>query len=144
MRFTLEESMAELSELAGTAGLEVAGSTYQRVLEPNPRTYIGTGKVRLLRGLREAARCAGFGSRPTMVKEARVLCVSCRTCGAVVSFLLGLLEKDVAQKTLMSPGSSCFWNSAGLVGASTPVPARKLAAVVINRPRICVLNSCGE
>lgn len=46
MRFTLEESMAELSELAGTAGLEVAGSTYQRVLEPNPRTYIGTGKVR--------------------------------------------------------------------------------------------------
>lgn len=92
MRFTLEESMAELSELAGTAGLEVAGSTYQRVLEPNPRTYIGTGKVRLLRGLRGAARCAGFGSRPTMVKEARVLCVSCRTCGAMVSFLLGLLE----------------------------------------------------
>ncbi|CAM9561768.1 unnamed protein product, partial [Discosporangium mesarthrocarpum] len=45
-RFTLEESMAELSELAGTAGLEVVGSTYQRVLEPNPRTYIGTGKVR--------------------------------------------------------------------------------------------------
>lgn len=45
MRFSLEESMAELSELAGTAGLEVAGSTYQRVLEPNPRTYIGTGKV---------------------------------------------------------------------------------------------------
>lgn len=37
--------MAELSELAGTAGLEVAGSTYQRVLQPNPRTYIGTGKV---------------------------------------------------------------------------------------------------
>lgn len=46
MRFTIEESMAELSELAGTAGLEVAGSTYQRVVEPNPRTYIGTGKVR--------------------------------------------------------------------------------------------------
>ena len=45
MRFSLEESMAELSEMAGTAGLEVAGSTYQRVLEPNPRTYIGTGKV---------------------------------------------------------------------------------------------------
>lgn len=49
MRFSLEESMAELSELAGTAGLEVAGSTYQRVLEPNPRTYIGTGKVRWCR-----------------------------------------------------------------------------------------------
>ncbi|CAM9953752.1 unnamed protein product [Ascophyllum nodosum] len=46
MRFSLEESMAELSELAGTAGLEVCGSTYQRVVEPNPRTYIGTGKVR--------------------------------------------------------------------------------------------------
>lgn len=61
MRFTLEESMAELSELAGTAGLEVAGSTYQRVLEPNPRTYIGTGKVRLLRGLQRGA--AGVGDR---------------------------------------------------------------------------------
>lgn len=62
MRFTLEESMAELSELAGTAGLEVAGSTYQRVLEPNPRTYIGTGKVCvsfLLEGRRLS--CGGVG-----------------------------------------------------------------------------------
>jgi GTP-binding GTPase N-terminal/GTP-binding GTPase Middle Region len=48
-RFTLEESLGELSELAGTAGLEVCGSTYQRVLEPNPRTYIGTGKVKEVR-----------------------------------------------------------------------------------------------
>lgn len=48
-RFTLEESLGELCELAGTAGLEVCGTTYQRVVEPNPRTYIGTGKVREVR-----------------------------------------------------------------------------------------------
>lgn len=64
MRFTLEESMAELSELAGTAGLEVAGSTYQRVLEPNPRTYIGTGKVRILEGLRGVESRAGVTLKP--------------------------------------------------------------------------------
>ena len=29
--FTVEESLTELSELVGTAGLEVAGSTYQKV-----------------------------------------------------------------------------------------------------------------
>jgi hypothetical protein len=29
--FSVEESLTELSELVGTAGLEVAGSTYQKV-----------------------------------------------------------------------------------------------------------------
>lgn len=53
-RFSLQESLSELSELAGTAGLEVCGSTYQRVVEPNPRTYIGTGKVaEVKRAMRE-------------------------------------------------------------------------------------------
>ncbi len=31
MQFTMEESLTELSELAGAAGLTVVGSTYQRV-----------------------------------------------------------------------------------------------------------------
>ena len=31
-KFTLEESLTELSELAGAAGLEVVGSTYQRLV----------------------------------------------------------------------------------------------------------------
>ncbi|CAM9699904.1 unnamed protein product, partial [Phaeothamnion confervicola] len=56
-RFSLEESLGELSELAGTAGLEVVGSTYQRVLEPNPRTYIGTGKVKEIRRAMRALDC---------------------------------------------------------------------------------------
>ena len=37
--------MAELARLADTAGLLVAGSTYQLLDAPNPRSYIGSGKV---------------------------------------------------------------------------------------------------
>lgn len=43
--FTIEESLEELSQLAKTAGLAVVGSTYQRLDHPNPRTYMGAGKV---------------------------------------------------------------------------------------------------
>lgn len=43
--FGIEESLHELSQLADTAGLNVAGSTYQKLGSPNPRTYIGSGKV---------------------------------------------------------------------------------------------------
>ena len=41
----LEESLAELALLAETAGLEVVGETTQRLEQPNPVTYIGSGKV---------------------------------------------------------------------------------------------------
>lgn len=43
--FTIEESLEELAQLAKTAGLAVVGSTYQRLDHPNPRTYMGAGKV---------------------------------------------------------------------------------------------------
>ena len=43
--FTLKESLQELSELVGTAGLEVVGSCIQKLNAPNPKTYIGSGKV---------------------------------------------------------------------------------------------------
>ncbi|XVE56100.1 hypothetical protein DITRI_Ditri03aG0210200 [Diplodiscus trichospermus] len=43
--FGIEESLKELSQLADTAGLLVVGSTYQKLASPNPRTYIGSGKV---------------------------------------------------------------------------------------------------
>ncbi|XP_031119832.1 uncharacterized protein LOC116023028 [Ipomoea triloba] len=43
--FGIEESLKELAQLADTAGLLVAGSTYQKLSTPNPRTYIGSGKV---------------------------------------------------------------------------------------------------
>ncbi|CAM9803664.1 unnamed protein product [Chrysoparadoxa australica] len=56
-RFTLEESMTELIDLAATAGLEVSGNTYQRVTEPNPRTYIGTGKVKEIKRAMASLDC---------------------------------------------------------------------------------------
>ncbi|CAE6246512.1 unnamed protein product [Arabidopsis arenosa] len=43
--FNIEESLEELEQLADTAGLAVVGSTYQKLASPNPRTYIGSGKV---------------------------------------------------------------------------------------------------
>ncbi|KAK7382997.1 hypothetical protein VNO78_28662 [Psophocarpus tetragonolobus] len=43
--FGIEESLKELAHLADTAGLLVVGSTYQKLTSPNPRTYIGSGKV---------------------------------------------------------------------------------------------------
>ncbi|XP_021757366.1 uncharacterized protein LOC110722409 [Chenopodium quinoa] len=43
--FGIEESLKELAQLADTAGLQVVGSTYQKLAAPNPRTYIGSGKV---------------------------------------------------------------------------------------------------
>lgn len=44
--FTMEESLTELSELAGAAGLTVIGSTYQRVSKPSIEYYIGLGKTK--------------------------------------------------------------------------------------------------
>lgn len=41
----LEDSLAELAELAHTAGVEVVGETQQRLDAINPATYIGKGKV---------------------------------------------------------------------------------------------------
>lgn len=41
-----EDSMAELEELAGTAGLEVTSSSLQTRSRPDPRTIIGKGKLR--------------------------------------------------------------------------------------------------
>lgn len=43
--FGIDESLKELAQLADTAGLLVVGSTYQKLASPNPRTYIGSGKV---------------------------------------------------------------------------------------------------
>ncbi|XP_047327684.1 GTPase HflX [Impatiens glandulifera] len=43
--FGIEESLKELAQLADTAGLMVVDSTYQKLSNPNPKTYIGSGKV---------------------------------------------------------------------------------------------------
>ena len=41
----MEDSLAELAQLARTAGVEVVGQTQQRLEAINPATYIGKGKV---------------------------------------------------------------------------------------------------
>jgi GTP-binding protein HflX len=41
----VDESLGELDRLADTAGLEVVGSTVQKLDRPNPSTFIGSGKA---------------------------------------------------------------------------------------------------
>jgi GTP-binding protein HflX len=48
----LDDSLAELEQLANTAGLEVVGVLEQRLERPNPATLIGSGKVAELVALR--------------------------------------------------------------------------------------------
>jgi GTP-binding protein HflX len=50
--WSLEDSLAELGQLASTAGLQVVGTLQQRLERPNPRTLIGSGKVGELIALR--------------------------------------------------------------------------------------------
>lgn len=51
-RWTIEDSLAELAQLARTADAEVAGELIQRLEKPSP-TYLGSGKLRELVALRE-------------------------------------------------------------------------------------------
>lgn len=53
LTWTLEESMAEMRELIKTSGLSLKGEVTQRLQEVNPRTYIGTGKVKEAQALLE-------------------------------------------------------------------------------------------
>jgi len=48
----VEDSLAELSQLARTAGIEVVGSTIQRLDHPRPASLIGKGKVEELKALK--------------------------------------------------------------------------------------------
>jgi len=50
---TLEDSLNELSLLCDTAGLEVVGELTQKMVRPNPETFIGSGKVEELKALAE-------------------------------------------------------------------------------------------
>lgn len=49
----IEESIAELTRLAETAGLNVVGETQQHLNKPNPKTFIGSGKVEEIQALIE-------------------------------------------------------------------------------------------
>jgi len=48
-----EDSLAELEQLAHTAGLEVVGHAVQHLATINPATYVGSGKVEELASLRQ-------------------------------------------------------------------------------------------
>ncbi len=56
--WAIEDSLAELGQLAQTAGLEVAGQTWQRIDRFDPATLVGSGKVSELLDLRDDL---GFG-----------------------------------------------------------------------------------
>ena len=45
----IEDSLNELTLLAQTAGLVVVGSTSQRIRKPNPKTLVGSGKIKEIR-----------------------------------------------------------------------------------------------
>lgn len=47
----LDDSLSELALLAHTAGLDVVGETRQNLDQPNPKTYLGSGKVEEVREL---------------------------------------------------------------------------------------------
>ena len=69
-----EESMEELAALAETAGAEVVGSLLQQRSSPDPRSFIGGGKVAELKELIANAECdlAVFDNELTP-SQARVL-----------------------------------------------------------------------
>jgi len=50
---SLTDSLAELTLLAGTAGLDVVGQATQKLEHPNSQTFIGTGKVEEVQALAE-------------------------------------------------------------------------------------------
>lgn len=53
----IEDSLSELSQLSQTAGLVVAGQTWQRLQRFNPATLVGSGKVEELVELRRDLAC---------------------------------------------------------------------------------------
>ncbi len=53
---TLDDSLTELALLADTAGLNVVGRATQKLDNPNPKTFIGSGKVEEVKALVEELR----------------------------------------------------------------------------------------
>jgi len=55
--WSVEDSLAELAQLARTAGVEVEGQVFQRLDAINSATYIGKGKVKEIDDLKEELDC---------------------------------------------------------------------------------------
>ncbi|MEA3349109.1 MAG: GTPase HflX [Chloroflexota bacterium] len=50
---SVKDSLQELNRLAQTAGLKVVGWETQKLTHPNPKTFIGSGKVKTIKALSE-------------------------------------------------------------------------------------------
>ena len=50
---SLDSALKELALLADSAGLSVVGESRQRLQKPDPKTYVGSGKVKEIRALAE-------------------------------------------------------------------------------------------
>ncbi len=55
--WAMEDSLAELAQLASTAGVEVVGQVFQNLASINSATYIGKGKVEEVGELKEELCC---------------------------------------------------------------------------------------
>ena len=55
--FNLDESLVEMRELIKTAGMTCIGEVTQRLNNPNPRTYVGTGKVKTIQDMASKMGC---------------------------------------------------------------------------------------
>lgn len=80
----MAESLEELSELVGTAGLEVAGSTTQRVHEFNGRTCIGAGKVREIKMAMASLKCKTVIIDDELTPSQQVRANKIPSCQAVI------------------------------------------------------------
>ncbi len=55
--FLLDESLREMRELVKTAGMDIVSEVTQRLNDPNPKTYIGSGKLKETKELLEKLDC---------------------------------------------------------------------------------------
>jgi GTPase len=86
---TVDDSLAELSLLADTAGLEVVGETSQKLDHPHPETFIGSGKVDEVKALVEETQAELVilitnCHRATCASSRRVLVKMCRLLTALL------------------------------------------------------------
>lgn len=119
----LEESLEELRRLAETAGLDVSGTTTQRLDKVNPRTFIGSGKAEEIAEL--AARCGAAtvvfdddltprqqANLETMIPDTRIVD---RTALILEIFALhavsreGKLQVELAQLEYLLPRLRGMW-----------------------------------
>lgn len=124
-QYDLIESLAELGRLAESAGLEVVGQAYQFLDNPNPRTYIGSGKISEIVGLinQTGAETVIFDDElsPGQLRNLeRALGVSVRLCDRTALILdlfsqraetkEGQLQVELAQTEYQLPRLTRMWS----------------------------------